>query len=159
MPILIPVFIINGLAFLIYKLLPTSSSDISQVNQLFISVSMSLATLWLLSHKIGNRNRFVTFLLASVIMAISILVYNLAYSGITFSSTTVSIIIGSCIFSTATLVSMALCGWLCRKRYSGLKFMLWLAASMAILTSLIVGTFVLPMMLAVSGLLPKNCTT
>lgn len=152
MPILIPLLIINGIVFLIFKSISSFASEISQFSQLFISVSMSLATLWLLSHKIGNRNRFATFMLAMVIMGISLVVYNLAYSCANFSFITGIIIVISGVVSSPILFSMALCGWLCRKRYGGLKFMLLLGVSMIMLTSLVLAGYAVLSLIFNSGM-------
>lgn len=94
---------------------------------LFYSLTVGIAILWLLAHKLGNRNRFVTFLLSFIIMAVVGLTGAISYSGLEFSQQTVSALMLLAILVFAMLLGFVLTGWWCRKRYRPVSFMLWLA--------------------------------
>lgn len=87
---------------------------------------------WLLAERIGNRNRFVTWLLA-------LLVYGLAFGvslinlGTGMEALQVSIFIGLTV--GILLVSFALTGWTCRKKFGPVRFSIWMAVWVLLITS------------------------
>jgi hypothetical protein len=125
--ILIPLLIVNLLWSMFLKMMPIASSGLPIFNQVFTSLTIGLAILWLLAHKLGNRNRFVTFLLALVTMTVIGIVGAGSYSGLEFTGNTLGAVVVLTVLVLTMLLAIVLSGWRCRKRYSHLRFMLWLA--------------------------------
>ncbi len=125
--ILMPLLIVNLLWLGFVKLLHFPSSARVQFDPLFASYTIGVAVLWLFAHKLGNRNRFVTFLLALALMAVLGLIGAISYCGLTFSQQTVGVLILLAMSALAMLLGFVLSGWQCRNRYSGLRFVLYLA--------------------------------
>lgn len=94
---------------------------------LFHSYTVGIASLWLLGHKIANRRRFTTFLLALAIMTIAGLIGIISYGMTDFSSEGLAILMSLGVLAFTMLFGFVLAGRLCRNRYSNLRFMLWLA--------------------------------
>lgn len=92
---------------------------------LFNSFTIGIALLWLLAHKLGNRNRFITFLFALIIMITISIVGQVSYGE--FSEQTIIFLFFIIFLSLAVLISFVLTGWRCRIKYTGLRFILWLA--------------------------------
>jgi hypothetical protein len=120
--VLVPLAVEIAVWSVVKKIIPFPY--LSTGTQAVYSLLVGVTILWLLSHWLGNRSRFVAFLLALVIMAVAgaagVISYN-EYSGETLSST-----IGCAILALMMLFAFVLTGWWCRKRYSGLRFTLWL---------------------------------
>jgi hypothetical protein len=125
--VLVPLLIVNWLWLILKKMLGFRSADAEMFNMLFYSLTVGIAILWLLAHKLGNRSRFVTFLLALTIMAVVGLAGAISYSGLEFSQQTVAALMLLAILVFAMLLGFVLTGWWCRKRYRPVSFMLWLA--------------------------------
>lgn len=79
---------------------------------------------WLLAHRIGNRNRFVTWLLALLVFVVVFCVMLISL-GTGTEAIQVSIFIG--LTAGILLVSFALAGWICRKKFGPVRFSVWLA--------------------------------
>ncbi len=125
--ILIPVLAVN-LFWIVFKMvLGFASSQTAMLEQMFVSLTVGISLLWLLGHKIGNRNRFVTFLLALVIMTLVNVDGSLSYLGFAILQNSPVDAIFLTILMQVMLPGLVLTGWKCRKRYSGVRFMLWLA--------------------------------
>ncbi len=103
------------------------SSQTETFDMLFFSLTVGIAILWLLSHKLGNRNRIVTFFLALIIMAVVGLAGAVSYAGLEFTQQAAGALILFGILILAMLLAFVLTAWRCRKRYSNLRFMLYLA--------------------------------
>ena len=125
--ILVPLLITNLLWSIFKKVVGFPSTQAEIFNMLFYSLTAGIAILWLLGHKLGNRSRFVTFLLALAIMAVVGLAGAISYAGLEFSRQTVSVLFLLAILVFAMLLGFVLTGWWCRKRYRPVSFMLWLA--------------------------------
>ena len=125
--ILIPLLILSLLWIGFKKVMsfPTSSEMI--FDQIVYSLIVGIAVVFLLGHKLGGRNRFVTFLLASGVMAGVLAVCAISNFGIEFSREMLGAVIYFISLALPMLLSVVLAGWRCRKRYSSLHFMLWLA--------------------------------
>ena len=93
----------------------------------FNSLVVSITVLWLFAHKLGNRNRFVTFLRAFALMAVLGLVGAISYYGLDFSQQTFDTMILLTMSALVILLGFVMAGWRCRNRYSSLRFMLYLA--------------------------------
>jgi hypothetical protein len=125
--ILVPLLIVNLLWSIFKKAMSFPSAQVEMFNMLFYSLTVGIAILWLLAHKLGNRNRFVTFLLALAIMAVVGLAGAISYGGLEFSQQTVGALMLLAILVFAILLGFVLTGWWCRKRYRPASFILWLA--------------------------------
>jgi hypothetical protein len=123
--IILPLLAVNLIWFGFVKLLNFPSLTIMQFNLLFNSFTVGITLLWLLAHKLGNRNRFITFLLALIIMIV-ISIIGQATNG-KFSEQTIIFLSFIIFLSLAVLISFVLAGWRCRTNYNGLRFILWLA--------------------------------
>jgi len=123
--IILPLLAVNLIWFGFVKLLNFPSLTIMQFNLLFNSLTVGITLLWLLAHKLGNRNRFITFLLALIIMIV-ISIIGQATNG-KFSEQTIIFLSFIIVLSLAVLISFVLAGWRCRTNYNGLRFILWLA--------------------------------
>ena len=125
--IFIPLLIVNLFWSIFTRLVVSGSADTAMFSMIFHSYVIGIAALWLLGHKIGNRNRFVTFLLAAAIMAIAGLTGAISYGMTDFSEQTAAVLMLLAVLAFTILLGFALTGWRCRNRYSNLRFMLWLA--------------------------------
>jgi len=125
--IFVPLLIVNLLWSLFSKVLGGGSADMVVFSVLFHSYAVGIAAVWLLGHKIANRNRFTTFLLALAIMAIAGLIGIISYGMTDLSTETVGVLMLLAVLAFTMLFGFVLAGWRCRKRYSNLRFMLWLA--------------------------------
>ena len=125
--ILVPLLIVNLLWLAFKKVMVFGSADIEMFGMVFNSLVVGITVLWLFAHKFGNRNRFVTFLLALALMAVLGLVGAISYCGLTFSQQTGGEVIILAMLPLAVLLGFVLAGWQCRNRYSGLRFVLYLA--------------------------------
>jgi len=125
--ILVPLLIINLLWSILEKARPFPSSTMAVFDQVFVSLTVGIAVLWLLCHKLGNRNRFIISLLAFVIMAVIGLIGAVSYGITEFSEEMAAIMVIFATLLVTMLLGFVLSGWCCRKCYSGLRFMLWLA--------------------------------
>jgi hypothetical protein len=79
---------------------------------------------WLLSQRIGNRNRFVTWLLGILIFGIAF-VATIINAGLGIEAVQVSIFIGLNV--GILMFSFPLAGLLCRKKFGPVRFSLWMA--------------------------------
>lgn len=125
--ILLPLLIINLLWFAMAWLLHFSSSAKMQFGPIIVSYTAAIAVLWLCAHKLGNRNRFVTFLLASGVAAGLCLVGIVSYLGWGFSREAMAGLIVLAVMVLVGLLAFALAGWCCRNHYGPVRFMLYLA--------------------------------
>jgi hypothetical protein len=125
--ILVPLLTLNLLWSILEKTGLLSSSTMAGFDQVVVSLIVGIAVLWLLCHKLGNRNRFIILLLAFVIMAFVGLIGAASYGITEFSGEIAAIMVIFATLSVTMLLGFVLSGWSCRKCYSGLRFMLWLA--------------------------------
>jgi len=155
--IVLPLLIVNLLWFGFVKLLRFPSSARVLYDPLFVSYTVGVAILWLLAHKLGNRNRFVTFLLALIIMVVVGLVGLASYgTGVSFDETTLFLMF-LVILALVVLIGFVLAARLCQKHYGGLRFTLWLALWTVISSVAAMLTF-MAIMLLVEGRLPSDLT-
>jgi len=143
--ILLPLLIVNLLWLVFKKTLGFSSADAEMFGMVFNSLVVSITVLWLFAHKLGNRNRFLTFLWAFALMAVIGLVGAISYCGLTFSQQTEGALIILTMLALAMLLGFVLAGWQCRNRYSSLRFVLYLAfwtVTACIVTALVISSTV-----------------
>lgn len=126
--VLLPLIIVNLLWVGFVRLLPFQSSQREMFMTIFQPMSVGLAVLWLLGDRLGMRRRWVTFLLAVIIMALVVLVGAAAYGLVELSGQALQLLIFPVIMALVVLTGLALAAWRCRRFYSKVRFMLWLAA-------------------------------
>lgn len=108
------------------KATPIPSSAMAMYDMVVVSLAIGISIIFLLGHKIGNRHRFVTFLLAMLIMilvcAIGLVSFGGSFfrNGLPFAATSMFLI-------AVMLLTFVLTGFKCRKKYGPVRFMLWLA--------------------------------
>jgi len=144
--ILVPLLIVNLLWLVFKKALHVGSADAEMFGMVFHSLAVGITVLWLLANRLGNRNPLVTFLLAFAIVAVLGLLGTVSYVGLEFSPQTIGgpILLG--MLALAMLLGFALTAWRCQNRYSGLRFVLYLAfwtAAACLATALIFFSIVL----------------
>jgi len=115
---------------------PTSAEVV--FDQIFYSLIIGVSVVFLLGHKLGGSNRFVTFLLALGVMMILWSVGAMSYIGIEFSNNMFVSIVYFASLALAILLGIVLAGWFCRKRYSWKRFL-----SMLVLGCIITGVMLL----------------
>ncbi|HUV64564.1 MAG TPA: hypothetical protein VMW24_11745 [Sedimentisphaerales bacterium] len=125
--ILLPLLIINLLWFAMTWLLHFPSSARMQFGPIIASYTAAIALLWLCAHKLGNRNRFVTFLLALAAATGFCVMGIVSYLGWGFSQEAMAGLIVLAVMIVVGLLAFALAGWCCRNRYGPVRFMLYLA--------------------------------
>jgi len=125
--LLIPLLIVHLLWLLFMKLMQVPSSARFIFDQIFTCFVVGFTLLWLLTYQLGNRNRFVSFLLALLIMLVIGLLGTVSYT-MAFSDETMQMLVFLSMLAVALLLGFALAGWRCREHYSPVRFMLWLAA-------------------------------
>ena len=79
-----------------------------QYDPLFVSYTVGIAVLWLFTHKLGNHNRFVTFLLAMLVMVVVGFVGLASYSMDIFSDETTMFLAFLTILALSVLVGYVL---------------------------------------------------
>jgi hypothetical protein len=146
--ILIPLLAVNLLWSVFERIIPWPSEMLMVLEQVLVSLSVALAVLWLLGDKIGNRNRFLTFLAALFIMTVIGLVGIFSYSGVSFGWLTLYSAIFLALTIAVTLLAFVLSSLCCRKRFGPVRFMLWLAA-----WSLVISLFVISLLMLIPILL------
>ncbi len=125
--IIAPLVIVNLLYLLLKNISGMPSSVVQKYDMLFQSISISITVMWLIAHKLGNNNHFLTFLRALALMAVICLVGEISYFGLNFSQQTFDTLIMSIMSALVILLGFVLAGWRCRIRYNSLRFMLYLA--------------------------------
>lgn len=131
--ILVPLLIVNLFWTIFKKAIGFPSEPAQMFGMVFYSLTVGITILWLLAHKLCNRNRFVTFLRALAIMAVVGLAGVVSYGMTEFSSQTMAIIILLAVLALTTLCGFALAAWCCRKRYGSVRFVLWLGLCIVVL--------------------------
>lgn len=142
---LLPV-VLCRLAWMLFALLMKIPSEQGTVFVALIDcLIIALAVNGLLAQRIGNRNRFVTWLLGWLVFAV---VYGAVVINLGFSSDTIqaSIIMG--ITAAVLMISFSLASLLCRRKWRPVRFSLWMAFWLWLLSA---GSF-LSVMLIVSAM-------
>ncbi len=125
--ILVPVFVAS-IVWLGLKMVPgMQSGSVVMFDIIVNSFVAGIAVLWLLAERIGNRNRLVTFLLAVVVMAIMCTLGIVSLGEFKLSADMAGISVVFAVLAAIVLLAFVLTGWMCRKSYSAVRFMLWLA--------------------------------
>lgn len=123
--IFVPLVFVNLLWLLFKKLSGMSSSDAQQFDILFQSMAIGIAVLWLIAPKFGGSNGFVRFCMSVGILAVVAGLGTLSYyTG--FSGETAVCLVLLVFMSIVLLLALTVAGWLCKRRYLPVRYMLWL---------------------------------
>lgn len=125
--ILLPMFVVSVVWLGLKKATGMPSNAAMMYDIIFNSLVAGIAALWLLAERIGNRNRLATFLLAVVVMAIMCALGIVSLGGFKLSADMAGISVVFAVLAATALLAFAITGWMCRKSYSAVRFMLWLA--------------------------------
>jgi len=131
--IFIPIFLVRLLWSGFHPILGAPSDVLAVLGILIDAFVVGMAMLWLLAYKLGNRNRLISFMLAlGVLVAVSFvaIVSHQAWS----SRATFQIFVNQALWIVTMLLVFVLAGWRCRKRYGPLRFMLWMALWMIVIS-------------------------
>lgn len=123
--IFVPLLIVNVLWFLLTQI--SSPGDDEMFNMMFNSLVAGITFLWLFAPKLGRFNPWIAFFLAFALITMFFLLGIVSYLGFVFSRETMVILPMLTVLALAMLLGFVLAGWRCRKRYSPVRFMLWLA--------------------------------
>jgi len=156
--IIIPLLVLYLLWLGFVTLLNFPSIARVQYDPLVASYTAGISVLWLLAHKLGNRNRLVTLLLALLIMIVVGFAGLASYNMNVFSDDIIMLFTFLIILSLAVLVGFVLAALLCRKHYNSLRFILWLAFWTVINSVTAMLTFMV-IMFIIRGRLPSNWTS
>jgi len=121
----VPLSIANMLWIVLASLTRMQSAQKEMFTTAFWSLSAGFAVVWLLGEKIGNRKRYVTFLLALAAMTATALAGALSCGIAELDNEALGTAILLAVPIVTVLFSFVLSGWRCRKFYSGLRFILW----------------------------------
>lgn len=129
--ILLPVLLFRLLwaGFAALMSIPSEAAVIfvSIVNCLLIGFALN----WLLAERIGNRNRFITWILAWVVFA-AVLVVMLGSLG--FGAEAIAFLIFIGLSVGILMVSFPLAAFVCRKKFGPVRFSLWTAVWVFLMT-------------------------
>ena len=123
--ILLPLGAVFTLWGIIRSILPVPSELTAIFNQLLATLAIGFSGLLLLGHKIGNRNRFVTFVLALVFMVLLSITGSMSLSG-TFSQKVTTYTIMSSATVVPVLLAFVFAALCCRKKFSYPRLTIWL---------------------------------
>lgn len=139
--ILLPLVALKGVLFGIFALMSMPSEIAEFFHTIADCLLIGFVMNWLLGQRIGNRNRFVTWLLAIVVFA-AVWAVSLVDTGLTAQVFAVCIFIGISI--SILMISFVLGGFLSRKKFSPVRFCVWTALWVIVFTFalfLVVGLF------------------
>lgn len=133
--ILLPVVVFKGILWGFLAIMSKLAGFPSEISLLFTSLAdcllIGFVLSWLLGDRIGNRNRFATWLLAIVVFTV-VWALSLVSIGLTTEAMGVSILIGVTV--GIFMLSFALAGFNCRKAFGPIKFCLWMALWVVVFT-------------------------
>lgn len=124
--IFIPIFLIRLLWSWFQPVLGAPSDVLEVFRALIDALAVGMAVLWLLAYKLGNRNRFISFLLALIVLVGITVVAVVSYQ-VWASFINNGLVIFQSLGIATMLLIFVLAGRHCRKRYGPWRFMLWLA--------------------------------
>jgi hypothetical protein len=146
--ILVPIAVLNLLWPILVKVTSMPSSAENQYSVVFQSMLIGIAVLWLMTDYIVRFGGFTRFLLSLVIIIVTASVGILSYSASFSREIPVFLVLFVCM-AFALLIAITISRWLCRKKFSPVRFMLWLAlwtillGSFATLIFFIIGNLIL----------------
>jgi hypothetical protein len=124
--VLLPLGILNLVWSGFIGVLGVGSREAGLFGGLFMSVTIGIAVLWLLAHKLGRRNFIMTFILSVLVMSLVGLVGLVSYCGLSFSQELAGFVIILSIVLLTIATGLVLAGRSCRRRYGGIRLCVWL---------------------------------
>jgi len=140
--IFIPIFLVRLLWSWFQPILGAPSEVLEVFRVLIDALVVGMAVLWLLAYKLGNRNRFVSFLLALVVLVAATIVAIVSYQAWS-SGAAFQIFVIQALGIVTMLLVFVLTGWRCRKRYGPWRFMLWLTLWTMVISIVVILIFFL----------------
>jgi hypothetical protein len=122
--VLIPALLIQIVWFCIVKLTGMSSNEAPLFSQIFVPIYIGMGILIAIAYRTRQRKRWPLFVLAIIVMALGTGLSYLAYNsvGTDFSQQSKMALIFNIILGAAFLLALAIAGFVCRKRFSRLRF-------------------------------------
>jgi hypothetical protein len=159
--VLVPLVAVSLVWSFLRKAIGFPSSSVAALDQIIVSLTVGITVLWLLSHWLGNRNRFVIALLALVIIGLVGIAGAVSYPSEESSVQTVASLLVAGLSALTLVLGFVLAGWWCRKRYSSWRFNLWLGvwttvAGVGVFVILLAGILIAG---CISGDLPDDLLT
>jgi hypothetical protein len=129
--ILLPVILLRLMWTGIAKLCGMPSEPMSMLGLLIDCLLAGFVLNWLLGERIGNRNRFITWLLSllvfTLVFCVSMLSFGLNLNPVKLSMEVIQLSIFVGLTVGVLLVSFTLAGFKCRKRFGPVRFSVWTA--------------------------------
>jgi len=149
--IIVPLVFVNLLWLVFKKVSGMPSSEAQQFDMLFQSMAIGIAVLWLIVHKFGGSNGFVRFCLSLGILAVVAGLGTLSYyTG--FSGETAIFVVLLVFMSIILLLAMTVAGWLCKRQYLPVRYMLWLGLCTLFGSAVaMIGVFIIGMLFIFPG--------
>lgn len=128
------------------RLMDAPSEAVTLFAILIDCLLIGFAANWLLAERIGNRNRFVTWLLAWAIFG--------AVFGVALASFGVRIYLGQMVIilgvtAAVVMVSFVLAGFACRRKFGPVRFSLWMALWVLLTTvTMILSVILIPVVMS-----------
>jgi len=140
--VFIPIFLIRLLWSRFQPILGAPPDILVVFSILIDALVIGMTVLWLLAYKLGNRNRFISLLLALAVLAGITIVAVVSYQ-VWVPFMDYGLVIFQSLGITTMLLIFVLAGWRCRTRYGPWRFMLWMALWTMVISLVSIITFFL----------------
>jgi hypothetical protein len=140
--ILLPAAAIHALWLFIKSICSFGPSEAQTLGQIFIPLYIGVAVLFTLAHKLARPNRPASFLLAAAVLALAGLASFFAYNfgGTDISEQVRMTLTFYAVLVAAFLLALTITAFVCRDRYTRLRFAAWMLCASLLLT--VIFTFV-----------------
>jgi hypothetical protein len=125
--ILAPIALLSIVFLAAMNILKMTSGSAVQFNVIFTIMVLGFSLIWLLAERIGNRNRFVTFLLATLIYY-SFLGVNLLSNG--FSKHIISIVALAAVSIPAIILAFVFAALYSKNSFNTARFIIYIGAAL-----------------------------
>ncbi len=137
--ILAPIALLAIVYSTVMNILKISSGSTAQLNIMFTIMVLGFSMVWLLAERIGNRNRFVTFLLATMIY-FGLIGVNLLSSG--FSKDTIAITYLAVISIPAIIFAFIFAALISPKPFNTTRFIVYVGVALFIVLLIIFSSII-----------------
>ena len=125
--ILAPIALLATVYLVVIRMMRVTSGSAAQLHVMFTIIVLGLSMVWLLAERIGHRNRFVTFLLASLIY-FGFLGVSLLANGRSRDVTAIASL--AAVSIPAILLALFLATPHCTKPFHGARFVAWVGVAL-----------------------------
>lgn len=125
--ILVPIALLVAVYWAVMAVLKLSSGDAVQMNMLFMVMVVGFSLVWLLGERIGNRNRFIAFLLATLVW-FGCLGVNLL--GVGVGKTMIAAASMAAILIPPIVLAFVVAALVCTKRFGRFRFIASMAGTL-----------------------------